>query len=101
MCSSVYAGAYGFSVGQSGTVLLYVPRPSIALRPLYLAHASTVHSSIAVAGLVGISIDTTLQAKLYGRARRRSPSGRAEPEARLYCATVVRGPYPSLLRVYR
>ena len=49
-------------------------------------------SSIAVAGLVGIAIDTTLQAKLYGRARRRSPSGRAEPEARLYCATVVRLP---------
>lgn len=104
--SGVFAGAFGFSVGASGAVLLWValalPAPrrhpraarSLASRadPPRRAFLSPPppRSTIAISGSIGMVFDAVVQNRLYERARKRSPNGRAEPEARLISATVVR-----------
>jgi hypothetical protein len=69
--SIVFGEAYGMGTGQTGTVLL----------------------SIGVGGLIGFGLNL-VQERLYRRAALRSPTGKAEPEARLYFAIIGAFAFP-------
>ncbi|KAL7419186.1 hypothetical protein Q5752_006023 [Cryptotrichosporon argae] len=64
-----------------------------------LAVASTFELTLAIGGLLGF-VANLHQERLYARARARSPTGRAEPEARLYWGAAGGVLFPAAMLVF-